>query len=113
MLLSDLSEAYACNLDIMNLTCAPNKAINVTSASYGQYDVSGDCDVDQCCVPKPTDCTESLQENHPVDWAALKDECDAQTDCVFQVQATLVQACDDPYISSYMQVYYVCLPGES
>ena len=107
----DLTAAVACNLDYINMTCSDNKTINVTSAYYGQYVTA--CADEECCIPKPTDCTESMAENHQVDWLILKELCDGENSCSVQTTGGLVQSCVDPYFSEFTEVYYTCLPGKT
>ena len=107
---SDLTGSFGCNLAYVNLTCPDDKYINVTSASYGQYVTT--CAEGTCCTPKPTDCLESLETNHPIDWAVLKEVCDGQVECEFINQGTSLQSCVDPYFSDFLHVYYVCEPGQ-
>ena len=65
----DTKSSFGCVDDVITLSCANNKSINVMTATYGTYnDV---CDT-SCCAPNPLDCTEVVSENNQADWIALK-----------------------------------------
>ena len=80
----------------------------MTSARYGKfaYNCSG-----QCCVPHPgLDCWESVEENRPEDWLALKFYCDNQTSCVYENRGSVIDECQTGYTSDYIHVFFDCLP---
>ena len=101
--------AFACNQDIISLSCPSNRTINVTSAFYAQYTQA--CS-DTCCPPYPGDCKESMEENAPVDWNALTTVCNNQTSCQFENPGRDVESCEEPYHSNYALIYFSCLPGK-
>lgn len=106
----DTRTGFECNLDIIRLECTGVATINVTSAYYGQYTEA--CS-SECCAPHPTDeCTELVEEYHPIDWAILTGYCDGLTVCEFENQGALADTCVSPYMADFLIINYSCFPGE-
>ena len=107
---SESFSEYACTFESMSLNCTGGKNISLLSAYYAQY--QGLC-TEGCCVPHPADCSELMEENAPVDWAALQLACVNQTSCTFTNPGGTVGSCAYPYYSDYAIVYYSCIPGKT
>ena len=105
--------AFQCAPNYITLQCPFQSSIFVTSAYYGQY--RHECtqeDQLQCCPPNLVkDCMESMEDNEPVDWAALKVSCDNQSTCSFETRFATMSSCTEPYRANWTLVYYQCLPG--
>ena len=96
------------------MSCSDDKTIFVEAAFYGQFGYTCTQTDITCCPPNAReDCIESLEENQVVDWEVLKSLCDGQTSCSFDVQFATLSTCFDPFISDYMTVNYLCLPGKT
>ena len=107
-ILSDSFSAFAYTLDTITLSCTGEKNISLLSAYYAQY--KDPCS-DECCTLHPDDCSELMEDNAPVDWAALQLACNNQSSCTYTNPGSTVPSCADPYYSDYAIVYYSCLPG--
>ena len=65
---TDARENYGCLLDTVDLSCAQNTEIAITGAKYGKY--FNACS--ECCTPSSNDCFETMADNSPAKWEALK-----------------------------------------
>ena len=99
--------AFTCTLQMITLQCPATQTINITSAIYGDYAYA--CADATCCVPHPTDdCTDAM---NAIDFNVLKLFCDGQESCEFEAQAQAIDCVGEAVVSSYLSVYYECLPG--
>ena len=93
----------------MTLSC-PNRTIDVISATYGHY--ATPCDTAFCCAASNADCSASVQDEAPLDWADLLVACQNETSCEFEVPTHDIMACLPPTTSEYLAVNYECAnPG--
>ena len=106
--MTDSQAGFACALDLVTLYCADNKTIDIESAHYGVY--ADACDASYCAATS-ADCTESLEETAPVDWAVLLAACQNQTFCQFQHPGRALESCTSDIYSDYVIVSYTCQPG--
>ena len=109
---SDIYSAYGCYLETVTLSCPDNRTIFVTDADYGQFSYTCTQPDVTCCPPQTRDdCTQSVEESAPQDWAALKLLCDNQTSCDVFHQGGVLLDCPAPNEANYVRIYYQCLPG--
>ena len=105
--------AYQCAPDVITLECPGENSILVTSAFYGHHRHECTQEDRLCCPPNLVrDCIESMEENEPLDWAALKAICDNTGTCSFETRFATMTSCTDPYRANWTLIYYQCLPGE-
>ena len=104
--------SFACVSDIVTLSCPNNRDVFVTSAYYGKYhDYESTCD--GCCPPMPQyDCTVLIEDHRPSDWLAIKALCDNQTSCQFENFGSVIDDCEEGYLSDYAQIFYDCYPED-
>ena len=106
--------ALACYTGLVSLSCPAGRTINATSAVYGQYIYphSFTCP-NTCCPPNPQhDCTESVYDNSPQDWLAIKLLCDGQESCEFEYLGSAISSCQEGYIADYIHVFFNCLQSK-
>ena len=109
---SDIYSTYGCYMQNVSLFCPENRAILVTHADYGQFSYTCTQSDVMCCPPHTAnDCTESMEESVPQDYAALKLLCDDKTSCQFVNQGGAMIGCPAPNDVDYVRVYFRCMSG--
>ena len=98
---------FACVESSVTLYC-PSGSISIREAFYGSY--ARACEAaTSCCVATESDCTESVESNFPVDWAALQQLCQNQTVCTVPNPGRTLVSCREG--GDFMLIPYSCGDG--
>ena len=102
---------YSCTFDDTLLYCASG-SIRIESAVYGHYATECQASTSCCQVDQNNDCTESIEDNFPVDWDDLRSKCDGQTSCSVENLGRAMLCNGQAVGSNYAMVLYNCSEGK-